>query len=241
MTEMDTQLFSRNLESINVLIQSAARRAGRSSKDVKLIAVSKLQPVEKIRIALECGITDFGENYPEETYRKINDLPLEIEKIRFHMIGHLQSRKARIVANQFHYIHSIDSFHVAQVLSSELEEADRSIDGLIELNLTGESSKTGFPAWDEGHVDECLQNIGQILLMKHINLIGLMTMPPLAENPESSRKVYQELKSIQKLFSKVYVNNSWNELSMGTSFDYEVAIEEGSTMVRVGQALFGPR
>lgn len=238
---MDARQFSRNLEIINSKIQKAALRGEHSFDEIRLIAVSKLQPIEKIQIALDCGIADLGENYPEETLQKITNLPMDLETIHWHMIGHLQSRKARIVAKHFGFIHSIDSVHVAQVLSQELDNSDRAINGLIELNLTGESSKTGFPAWNADHLDECLENVGQILLMKRINLIGLMTMPPLAENPESSRTVFQKLKRIQDLFSKYFSDHSWKELSMGTSFDYEVAIEEGSTMVRIGQALFGPR
>lgn len=239
--QIETAHISRNIEHIKSRIQAAASRAGRSLDDIQLIAVTKLQPVEYIRAALECGQYDFGENYPEETQRKIEEMPNLGKPIHWHMIGHMQSRKARIVARYFSCIHSIDSIHAAEVLSRELAGVNKTINGLIELNLSGENSKTGFPAWDKAVQNQTLLDIEQIGSFNQIKIIGLMTMPRLSDNPEDSRSIYQELKRIQGLFSVRFPTQNWHALSMGTSFDYEIAIEEGSTMVRIGEAIFGPR
>ncbi len=230
-----------NFEMISGIIQSASERIGRSNKDIKLIAVSKKQPLEKILFAQQLGINNFGENYPEETLKKIDCLQSDADSLSWHMIGHLQSRKAKIVALHFSCIHSIDSVHVAAVLNDELEKNNRTINGLIELNLSGEDTKTGFPAWSPELLDQTINDIQSIILFHRIRMIGLMTMPPLSENAEESRPMYKKLREIMIHISKIYPTQNWIELSMGTSFDYEVAIEEGATMIRIGQGLFGQR
>jgi hypothetical protein len=241
MITTDYQYIRSNFTSISERIKRAANRSGRDAHEICLIAVSKKQPAEKILFAREMGIFNFGENYPEETLEKIAELKNRTNLISWHMIGHLQSRKAKIVATQFSYIHSIDNFHAIQVLSSELEKSKRTINGLIELNLTGEASKTGFPAWTQEHLIRTIDSIGSMIPFRRIKVIGLMTMPPLSDNPEDSRPIYQKLRNIQTQLSNTFPDQQWNILSMGTSFDFEVAIEEGASMVRIGEAIFGPR
>ena len=230
-----------NFEIILGRIQSASERTGRSINDIQLIAVSKKQPLEKILFANQLGINNFGENYPEETINKIGRMQSDSGSLSWHMIGHLQSRKAKIVASHFSCIHSIDSVHVAAVLNGELEKSDRTINGLIELNLSREATKTGFPAWNPEYLDQTIKELQSIILYRRIKLLGLMTMPPLSENAEDSRPVYQKLREIMIHISRIFPNQNWIELSMGSSFDYEIAIEEGATMVRIGQGLFGAR
>jgi pyridoxal phosphate enzyme (YggS family) len=241
MITTDYQYIRNNFENISERIKRAANRSGRDAHEIRLIAVSKKQPSEKILYAHEMGIDNFGENYPEETLKKIDQLKNEADSISWHMIGHLQSRKAKIVAEKFSYIHSIDNLRVVQVLSSELEKSNRTINGLIEINLTGEISKTGFPAWSQEHLIRTIDSIRSIISFQRIKLTGLMTIPPLSDNPEDSRPIYQKLRNLQTQLSNTFPDQQWNILSMGTSFDFEVAIEEGASMVRIGEAIFGPR
>jgi pyridoxal phosphate enzyme (YggS family) len=241
MITTDYQYIRSNFESISERIKRAANRSGRDAHEIRLIAVSKKQSAEKILYAREIGIVNFGENYPEETLKKIDQLKNEADSISWHMIGHLQSRKAKIVAAQFSYIHSIDNLHVVQELSSELEKSNIAINGLIEVNLTGETSKTGFPAWSQEYFTKTIDSIRSIISFQRIKLTGLMTMPPLSDNPEDSRPIYQKLRNLQTQLSNTFPDQQWNILSMGTSFDFEVAIEEGASMVRIGEAIFGPR
>lgn len=241
MKTTDYRYIRSNYESISERIQGAAYRSGREAHEIRLVAVSKKQPVEKIIYARELGIYDFGENYPEETKVKIEAITNQAGSISWHMIGHLQSRKAKLVAAQFSFIHSIDNLHVVQVLSSELEKSNRTIKGLLELNLSGEMTKTGFPAWSPDLLLETMDSIRSLTLFRRINLIGLMTMPPISDNPEDSRPFYKTLREISEQFSTTFPDQRWSVLSMGTSFDFEVAIEEGASMVRIGEALFGPR
>lgn len=241
MTFMEVVQLQKNYGQVTAKIETAALRSNRDPGEVKLVAVTKLQPMDVIQSAMNLGITCFGENYPEETLGKIQKLGRRAEDIEWHMIGHLQSRKAGIVADEFCYIHSIDSFHTAQKLNQELEKRGRRIKGLLEFNLAGEFSKSGFAAWERDVLTTSLEEIEQILLKGQIDFVGLMAMPPLSEDPEKSRSVYRRLREIQSCLRDNFPKSDWKELSMGTSFDFEVAVEEGATMVRVGQALFGPR
>lgn len=205
---------------------------------VTLVAVTKTFPVETIIEAYHSGIRHFGENYVEEFEKKYVRLPQEIkDNVVFHMIGHVQSRKVKKVVELFDWVDSVDSIKLAKLLNEEAKRQGRSLSILLEVNLTGEASKYGFDP--EGFS----QNVQAIQGLPALQLCGLMIMPPLVHNPEGNRKVFKEAR---RLFSQIAAsysprNDNWKHLSMGTSQDFRVAIEEGATMVRLGTALFGPR
>jgi pyridoxal phosphate enzyme (YggS family) len=220
-------------------ITTVALSVGRSPESVRLVVVSKSQPLEVIRAAIDAGITVFGENYPEEAVEKMKSLGEPA--VEWHMIGHVQSRKAALVAAHFTILHSLDSLRLAGRLDRFCDELNRVLPVLLEFNVSGEESKFGFSAWDESHWQNLLLEISQILNFSHIRVCGLMTMPPYNENQELVRPFFQRLHHLQDYLKKNFSETSWSELSMGTSVDYETAIQEGATMVRIGQAILGPR
>lgn len=215
---------------------------------VTLVAVTKTFPVETIIEAYQAGIRHFGENYVEEFAQKYANLPQEIkENAIFHMIGHVQSRKVKKVVELFDWVDSVDSVKLAKKLSEEAVRQGLSLSILIEVNLTGEATKSGFDlvGWekDADKFNVFFQNAQAIHALRALQLRGLMIMPPLVTDPEGNREVFR---SAKRLFDEITTpatprNDNWKHLSMGTSQDYQVAIEEGATMVRLGTALFGPR
>ncbi len=220
-------------------IAEAAVRAGRDPASVRLIVVTKSQPLTVVQAALEAGICRFGENYAEEAVAKMQSLPSG--RIEWHMIGHVQSRKAALVARHFDLIHSLDSRKLARRLNEFCQQDGRILPTLLEFNVSGEVSKFGFPAWEESQWPALLPELEQILQFPHLRLCGLMTMPPYFEDPERTRPYFQKLRRLQDFLRKKLPQADWNELSMGTSVDFRAAVEEGATYVRVGQAILGPR
>jgi PLP dependent protein len=233
-------IIAQNLALVNQRIANAAQISGRSSEDISLLVVSKSQPVEVIEAAITAGIRLFGENYPEETLSKMLQLQNQAE-IQWHMIGHLQSRKARIVAEHFQMLHSLDSFQLAEKLDRLLAESDKKMPVLLEFNVGEEESKFGWPAWDESKWVELLPELSKILTLEHLKITGLMTMPPLSEDIEATRPFFKKLRQLKGFLSSSFPEATFTELSMGTSADFEIAIEEGATMVRVGRAILGDR
>jgi pyridoxal phosphate enzyme (YggS family) len=227
-------------ENVSSRLQKAAERSGRIPQNIRLLVVTKGQPVEKIQAAYETGARLFGENYPEETEDKIAILR-NLPGIEFHMIGHLQSRKAKIVAAHFNCMHSIDRLSIAEKLNHELEIVDRKMPVLLEMNVGGEETKQGFPAWDRSMWDNLIEGLIPISKFSRLQIEGLMTMPPLSLNPEETRPYFAKLRTLRDFLMKHIPGQSWYELSMGTSSDYEVAIQEGATYIRVGSAIMGPR
>lgn len=223
-----------------VRISAAARHAGRSAGEIKLLVVTKGQPAEKMVQAYKAGARLFGENYPEETVGKLDGL-VDCDGIEIHMIGHLQSRKARIVAASFHYMHSIDRLSIAEKLNRELAEAGRNLSVLLEVNVSGEESKQGFSALDKSSWSNLLPDIEQIASFKNLTLCGLMTMPPLSVEPNAVRPYFQKLRELRDYLEVQFPNQNWSELSMGTSADFEYAVQEGATFIRIGTAIMGPR
>ncbi|HPC06786.1 MAG TPA: YggS family pyridoxal phosphate-dependent enzyme, partial [Anaerolineaceae bacterium] len=228
-----------NLQSVQEKIAAAAKRSKRNIRDITVVAVSKLQPVAKIEAAIQCGITDFGENYPEQAVEKIHHFAGN-KQIRWHMIGHLQSRKASIVASEFSMFHSLDRLSIAARLENQLEAVNRILPVLLEVNISGEISKAG---WDlrtmsfEHWIDE----VNQITKLPSLRIQGLMTMPPFDTQPEQSRIYFHQLSELRNRLIKVFPGLELKHLSMGTSQDYEVAVEEGATLVRIGTAILGHR
>ncbi len=239
---MDTTeaIIRSNFENIQERIYKAADCCGRDASHIKLVVVSKTHPIEVIRMAYQAGALYFGENYPEESVSKIVSME-DSPNIEWHMIGHLQSRKARLIAENFQVIQSLDSLHLAEKLERILEEIHKTIPVLLEFNVGGEESKFGWPAWQEDHWEDLLPDISSILKFPHLKVTGLMTMPPLLKNPDEVRPYFKKLNSLKTYLSQYFQNNEWKELSMGTSSDFEIAIQEGATIIRIGQAILGSR
>ncbi len=236
-----------NLQRVRVRIAEAALRVGRDPASVRLVAVSKTFPVEAILAAWEAGQQEFGENHPEEGAEKapVVSKMLLGESPRWHMIGHIQRRKARLVVQHFDFVHSVDRLAVAQKLSRLAVEAGRELPILLECNVSGEASKYGYQLAGWEHQPETLQaffdEVKTLLALPAVRLEGLMTMAPIAENPEDVRPVFASLRSLRDALRESFPDVSWSHLSMGMSADFEVAIEEGATLVRIGRAIFGYR
>jgi PLP dependent protein len=221
-------------------IAIAAQRVGRDPQSVKLVVVTKSQPVEVVQAVIEAGGKILGENYPEESVKKLQVLR-KFSAVEWHMIGHVQSRKAQLVAENLDFLHSLDNLKLAARLSRFCGEAGRTLPVLLEINVGGEESKSGWSAEDEASWPSLLDELSAVIAMPNLHVRGLMTMPPLAETAEFSRPYFQKIKRLQKYLSMQYPKVDFSELSMGTSFDYDVAIQEGATFVRVGTAIVGPR
>jgi len=233
-------IIRENLKIINEKMMTAVEKSGRKPDEIKLLAVTKMVPIFTIKAAIEAGLQEFGENYPEQAVEKIENL---ISKPRptWHMIGHIQSRKSKIVCSHFDWVHSIDSLKIAQRINRNCREINRLMPILLEVNLSGEDSKFGFKAWDEHEWEELLLPFHEIVKQENVKVEGLMSMPPFFDDPELTRPYYQRLTRLQKYLQAHLPEASWKELSIGTSFDYEVAIEEGATIIRLGTAIFGRR
>jgi pyridoxal phosphate enzyme (YggS family) len=234
----DQTSFEERLQSVRERIAAAALRTGRDAAGIRMIAVSKGQPAEAVQAAFSAGLREFGENYLEEAEPKIRLLD---PSITWHMIGHLQSRKAKVAAIRFPWIHSIDSLALARRLSRFAADAGKKIAILLECNVTGEASKSGFPAAESASWDGLIREWEQILPLPGLAVAGLMTMAPYSENPETSRPVFRRLRELGERARRDLPQIAWRELSMGMSDDFEQAVEEGATMLRIGRALFGPR
>ncbi len=228
------------LEKVQEKIAGAAGRAGRKPESVRVVVVTKTQPVEIVAAAIEAGALLIGENYAEEAASKIEALYMQ-RGIEWHMVGHVQSRKAGLVAKYFSFVHSVDSLRLAQRLNKAAEEAGRVLPVLLEVNVSGEQSKYGLPGWDAQHSAELVPVAQAIAAFSNLRLRGLMTMPPLDPDPDSARPYFRKLRSLLGVLGRKVGAAEWSELSMGTSTDYEVAVEEGATLVRIGQAILGPR
>jgi len=239
---MDESLVSSirmRLEQVRGQVAEAASRSGRRTEAVRLVTVTKLQPVEVIRAAIEAGANLFGENYAEEAASKISSLAETA--VEWHMIGHVQSRKADLVAAHFTMLHSLDSLKLASRLNRFCGELNRTLPVLLEMNVSGETSKFGFPAWEKSRWPDLLPDVETLLQLPYLQVRGLMTMPPLSIHPEQVRPYFRRLRELRDFLSARFPQAGWDELSMGTSADFITAIQEGATLVRVGQAILGPR
>lgn len=222
-----------NLAKVEKKVCAACERAGRRRDEVTLIAVSKTKPVSMIEELLPGGTRDFGENKVQELCEKYEQLPKDI---RWHLIGHLQRNKVKYVVDKACLIHSVDSLRLAEAISAEGKKRGITVPVLIEVNVAGEESKFGVkPEEAEGLIRE-------IAGMPSISVKGLMTIAPYVENPEENRIHFSNLRKLcVDIKNKIIDNVSMNILSMGMTGDYEVAIEEGATMIRVGTGIFGER
>ncbi len=226
-------MIKENLEMVEANIQSACKRAGRDRSEVTLIAVSKTKPVSDIREAMACGIKVFGENKVQE----IRDKTAEItEPLSWHMIGHLQANKVKYLPGVACMIHSVDNVKLADEIEKQAAKHDIVMDVLVEVNMAHEDTKFGISP------DEAADFVKEISVNKHINIRGLMTIAPYTYNPESNRVYFKGLRELKDKINAMNISGvHMDTLSMGMTGDYEVAIEEGATFVRVGTGIFGER
>ena len=236
-------MYSKILENYQQVIERihvAAQLSKIQTDDIRLVVVTKTQPIDAIQAVVDAGVTDLGENYVEEAIQKIKSVKGN-KRLKWHMIGHVQSRKALQVYENFQYLHSLDSVKLAERLSKCSIENNENFPVMLEINVAGEESKYGWRLYLDETWKVFFDDIDRISSLPGLKLIGLMTIPPYSENPEDSRRYYRRLYEIKELIAEKFNLSGFTELSMGMSNDYEVAIQEGSTCVRIGQAIFGPR
>ncbi|MBV9010059.1 MAG: YggS family pyridoxal phosphate-dependent enzyme [Verrucomicrobia bacterium] len=219
------------LERVRAEIAEAAKKAGRRSEEIDLVAVSKGHPAEKVRCAMQAGQLLFGESKVQEARAKIPSLPAHA---RWHFIGHLQRNKVRQALPLFELIHSVDSYELAEQLSRAAMEAGMFPRVLLEVNVAGEATKFGF------RPEQLTRYMKQLLEMERLEISGLMTIPPFVDEPEKARRYFEQLRRFRDTLEEEF-GVKLPSLSMGMSGDFAVAIEEGATLVRVGTAIFGPR
>lgn len=226
-------MIKENLEEVRERIRQACQRSGRREEEITLISVSKTKPVEMLREAYEAGSRDFGENRVQEIMEKYGQMP---EDVRWHMIGHLQKNKVRQVIDKAVLIHSVDTVELAEQIEKDAAKRDLAVDILLEVNVAEEESKFGF------RTEEVEAAVMKIKELPHVHIKGLMTIAPFVSNSEDNRAVFKKLYQLYvDIRSKNIDNVSMSVLSMGMTGDYEVAIEEGATMIRVGTGIFGAR
>ena len=226
-------MVQEQLEEVRQNIRNACERSGRKVEDVTLIAVSKTKPVPMLQEAYDAGARDFGENKVQEILEKEPQLPSDI---RWHMIGHLQKNKVRQVIDKAVLSHSVDTVGLAEQIEKEAVKRDLDVSILLEVNVAGEESKFGFAPEE---VEEAAREIAKY---PHVHIQGLMTIAPFVENSEENRGVFKKLYELYVDMKRKNIDNvTMNVLSMGMTGDYQTAIEEGATMVRVGTGIFGTR
>lgn len=222
------------LERVKERIKETAVACKRPVASIRLVAVSKTMPAEVVREAIEAGVTDLGENYIQEAKEKVN--ALVTYPVTWHFIGHLQSNKAKYAVRLFDLIHSVDSLKLAKELDKYAKKNDKIQPILIQVNVAKEDSKSGV------YVEDTVQLLREVSRLENISVKGLMTMPPYFNAPEKVRPFFAALRELRDQIKKEVIPNiSLDELSMGMTGDFEAAIEEGATMVRIGTAIFGDR
>ena len=226
-------MLANNLQEVEKKIQEACARVNRSRDEITLIAVSKTKPISMLTEAYELGVRDFGENKVQELSEKYPQMPSDI---RWHLIGHLQRNKVKQVIDKATLIHSVDSIRLAETIEHEAAKKNIVVEILLEVNVAEEESKFGFKA------DELLSAVKHISTFRHLKIKGLMTIAPFVENPEENRTIFAHLQKLSVDIAEKNIDNvSVDILSMGMTNDYQVAIEEGATMIRVGTGIFGTR
>ena len=226
-------MIAENLQQVRENIRKACEAVGRDPKEVTLIAVSKTKPVEMLKEAYDAQARVFGENKVQEIMDKYDRLP---EDIQWHMIGHLQRNKVKYIVDKVAMIHSVDSMRLAETIEQEAAKHEIRVPVLVEVNVAQEDSKFGLK------MDEVLPFVMQASKLPHLEIRGLMTIAPYVEDPEENREIFRQLKKLSVDIADKNINNiTMSVLSMGMTGDYEVAVQEGATMVRVGTGIFGER
>lgn len=233
-------IIQERYEMVLARINRSAQSVGRLADDVCLVVVTKGQPLERVQAVIQSGARHLGENYAEEGVEKLEALsgPLGVT---WHMIGHVQSRKARLVSNHYDWVHSLDSLKLAEKLNRFAAESGRRLSILLECNVSGEESKYGFPAWEDERWEDLAEAVTPILHFSNLDMRGLMTMAPYAVEPEAARPYFRRLRLLRDFLSLKFPGADWSQLSMGMSGDFETAVQEGATIVRVGEAILGSR
>lgn len=229
------QGFVERISAVRARIAGAALRAGRDPAGVALLGASKEMPPERVRFAVAAGLLDLGENRVQEAQSKIEALADLEPQPTWHMIGHLQSNKARHAVRLFEWVHSVDSVALARELDRRRAAVGRPLQVLLEVNTTGEASKHGVSP------GACLDLLGELAGFSNLRLRGLMTLGPWSPDPEEARGSFRQLRELEERARERYPELPLDHLSMGMSGDFEVAVEEGATWVRVGTGIFGPR
>ena len=226
-------MLQENYREVEAKVRQAAERAGRDPKEITLIAVSKTKPLSDIEELIRIGVTEFGENKPQELRDKFEQVS---QPVHFHQIGHLQTNKVKYIIDKAVLIHSVDSMHLAEQIQKEAEKRGLTAEVLIEVNAAEEETKFGVT------VEEAPSLVREISTLPNIKIRGLMTIAPFVDDPEENRPVFRRMKQLLLDIKSQKIDNvDMNVLSMGMTNDFEVAIEEGATMVRVGTAIFGAR
>ena len=226
-------MIKENISEIQQRIAAACQRCGRDPKDVTLIAVSKTKPAEAVREAILCGMADFGENKVQEMCDKMEVIHAPV---RWHLIGHLQTNKVKYIVDKAYLIHSVDSLHLAEKIQEEAQKKQTDVNILIQVNVANEATKFGLSA------EEAPEIIRSISKLPNIHIQGLMTIAPFSETGEENRQFFRKLKQLSvDIAAKNIDNVTMSVLSMGMSHDFETAIEEGATHVRIGTSIFGER
>lgn len=227
-------MVAENVEIVKKRIREVCSRCGRKPEDVFLVGVSKTFGIDRVREAVRAGLLDIGENYAQELLEKRSQL--NDERIRWHFVGHLQSNKVKHVAEYIHLIHSVDNDRVAEEIQKRAERIGRVIDILVEVHTTDEATKCGVAP------DRTLDLVKRISALDRVRVEGLMTMGPFSDDPNDSRPAFRQLADLRERISREGLEHvTMRHLSMGMSHDFEVAIEEGATIVRIGTAVFGKR
>lgn len=230
LTPMD---LKKRLDNVKDRINKTALKCGRDPESIHLVAVSKTIPANRVREAIMAGVTTLGENYVQEARNKFN--VLGTFPVSWHFIGHLQSNKAKYAVRLFDLIHSVDSLKLARELNQQAKKVNKIQDVLIQINISKEPSKSG------SDIENAANLIKDIVLFENLTVKGFMAMPPFFNNPENARPYFTALRNLRDQIQKDFPGVDLNELSMGMTGDFEVAIEEGATFVRIGTAIFGER
>ncbi len=235
--------IEKNLRRVRERIRLAAESAGRDPRDITLVAVSKTFPVETCLAAYALGVRDLAENRVEEAAQKIPEVRARLagdsaSRITWHLVGHLQSRKVKEAAALFDFVHSLDSVGLARRLDERVAALGKTLPVLLEVNVSGEASKYGLRPEPR---EELFQVVEQVLALPHLDLQGLMTVAPIVAVPEDARPVFSALRQLRYELRTRFPERAWQHLSMGMTDDFEIAIAEGATLVRIGRAIFGER
>ena len=227
------------LNDVQERVDAAAGRSARQTNDIRIVGVTKSHPFEVVLAAHEAGLTLIGENRVEEAIAK-KSAAEELAELEWHMIGHIQSRKSKTVVQIFDIVHSVDRSKIADRLNRHAEQAGVRLPVLLECNVSGEASKWGWQLTEQEKWPEITDEFARIREMPNLDVRGLMTMAPMVAEPERTRPIFERLRNLRDYLENA-VPGDWTELSMGMTEDYEIAVEEGATLLRIGRAIFGPR
>ncbi len=236
---IDPAAVGSNLDKVRVRIATSAERAGREPEQIRLVAVTKGHPAEAIRVLADLGVTDIGESYAEEGRAKQMALP-SASAVKWHMIGHVQGRKAQLTATYFDLVHSVDSLKLARRLDRFAAESGRVLPVLLECNVSVEASKTGWLVTLDAEREAFYADTEEIMRLPNLMVQGLMSVAPVVESPDLARPYFRKTRQLCDTMAERFPQAKLEELSMGMSGDFEAAIAEGATLVRVGTAILGP-